>query len=47
MLREDGLQVQINFNEDVPVGVSLPERMVCTVKETRPAEKSDHATSTG
>lgn len=40
-----GMQVTIEFHEETPLGISLPEKVVLTVEETEPVVKGQTAAS--
>jgi elongation factor P len=42
---QDGMQVQIEFHEETPLGVSLPEKVTLEVTETEPVVKGQTASS--
>lgn len=42
---QDGMVVQIEFHEDTPLGVSLPEKVTLEVVETEPVVKGQTASS--
>lgn len=42
---QDGMQVQIEFHEETPLGVSLPEKVTLEITETEPVVKGQTASS--
>ncbi|WP_262694003.1 elongation factor P [Kordiimonas aquimaris] len=42
---QDGMQVRIEFHEETPLGVSLPEKVTLEVTETEPVVKGQTASS--
>ena len=41
----EGMIVQIEYFEDEPLSVTLPERVICKVKETEPTVKGQTASN--
>lgn len=42
---QESMEVEIEFYEDKPIGVTLPAQVTCTVKETEPVVKGQTAAS--